>query len=73
MINNINHLGKPSLVSVMCFGGETKLFLSGCGNLVAFFTCLVRGKADGPRGLYKNWDLDLNGKITIEEVIRIYF
>ena len=28
----------------------------------------VQGKADGPRGLYKNWDFDLDGKITIEEV-----
>ena len=28
----------------------------------------VHGKADGPRGLYKNWDSDLDGKITVEEV-----
>ena len=35
----------------------------------------VQGKADGPRGLYENWDFDLNGIITIEEVriALIYF
>jgi len=32
----------------------------------------VHGKADDPRGLYKNWDSDLDGKITVEEV-RITF
>ena len=26
------------------------------------------GRADGPRGEYKNWDIDLNGEITIQEV-----
>jgi len=35
----------------------------------------LHGKADDPRGLYKNWDSDLDGKITVEEIkkfARIY-
>lgn len=28
----------------------------------------VYGKADGPRGLYQNWDLNQDGKITVNEV-----
>lgn len=31
------------------------------------------GKADGPRGLYKNWDFDQDGKITVDEVIKNVF
>ena len=26
------------------------------------------GRADGPRGLYENWDFDQDGNITINEV-----
>lgn len=29
---------------------------------------VVYGKADGPRGLYENWDFDQDGKITVDEV-----
>ncbi|KAM7450274.1 prolyl 4-hydroxylase [Porites harrisoni] len=32
------------------------------------FDPYIQGKANGPRGLYKNWDFDLDGKITIEEI-----
>ena len=31
---------------------------------------LVSGKANGPKGLYKNWDFDSDGKITVDEVRR---
>jgi len=31
--------------------------------------CLtVYGKADGPRGMYENWDFNQDGKITVNEV-----
>ena len=29
---------------------------------------LVYGKADGPRGMYENWDFNQDGKITVNEV-----
>ena len=31
---------------------------------------LVSGKANGPKGLYKNWDFDSDGNITVDEVRR---
>lgn len=33
------------------------------------FLLTVRGRADGPRGLFKNWDRDGDGQITTNEVI----
>lgn len=32
---------------------------------------IVKGKADGPRGKYESWDLNMDGKITIDEVIKL--
>lgn len=58
---------------IISLASENELFKSEAkGGLTEIdnwkFDPKLNGKATGPKGLYKNWDFDLSGNITIDEV-----
>ncbi|XP_067055161.1 transmembrane prolyl 4-hydroxylase-like [Acropora muricata] len=58
---------------IVSLAGDHELFKSEAkGGLTATdnwkFDPKLSGKANGPKGLYKNWDFDSDGKITVDEI-----
>ncbi|XP_048576924.1 transmembrane prolyl 4-hydroxylase [Nematostella vectensis] len=60
IISLANQIG---MFSSMARGGLTKLE-------TWEFTSDLKGKASGPRGEYKSWDQNMDGKITVPEIVK---